>query len=346
MSDYEYHELANIFPLLEGSEFEELVDDIRENGLRQPVTLYEGKILDGRNRYRACKEAGVEPVCHTYTGDDAAGYVVSLNIMRRHLSESQRAIAAAKLAGLPDGVRADRQGVPIGAPSPSRAMAAEMFGVGERSVARGQAVVRRGVPELVDAVERGNMAVARAAEITKLAPEEQREAVRHHHRTSNSGDEEWYTPDDILESVRAVLGCIDLDPASSESAQARVCAANYYTAEDDGLSRDWSGRVWMNPPYTRGSVDAFMAKLSAEYQSGRVPAAVAVTNAYTDTEWFHGAASVASAICFKRRRIRFISDSWESLSPAVGSVFFYYGPDVPRFAEVFGEMGLVVRTKI
>lgn len=62
MSDeYEFHEIANVFPLLEGEDYSKLVEDIREHGLLDAITLYEDKILDGRNRYRACLDAGVEP---------------------------------------------------------------------------------------------------------------------------------------------------------------------------------------------------------------------------------------------------------------------------------------------
>jgi hypothetical protein len=61
MTEYAFHELATVFPLLEGGEYTALIDDIRRHGLLEPITLFEGKILDGRNRYRACLAAGVEP---------------------------------------------------------------------------------------------------------------------------------------------------------------------------------------------------------------------------------------------------------------------------------------------
>jgi ParB-like chromosome segregation protein Spo0J len=78
MTALEFHPLANIFPLVEGAEFDELVADIREHGLHEPIVVYEDKILDGRNRLRACVAAGVEPAFIPYTGDDPISYVVSL----------------------------------------------------------------------------------------------------------------------------------------------------------------------------------------------------------------------------------------------------------------------------
>src|SRR5262249_5973869 len=90
----------NIFPLLEGEEFEELCNDIFRNGLLEPIILYEGKILDGRNRYRACLAADVEPCFETYRGTDPLSYVISRNLKRRHLTTSQRAMVGARISNL------------------------------------------------------------------------------------------------------------------------------------------------------------------------------------------------------------------------------------------------------
>jgi N6-adenosine-specific RNA methylase IME4 len=167
---FEFHPLANVFPLIEGAEFDELVADIKANGLNQCIELYEGKILDGRNRYRACLAAGVEPLAVQYRGDDPVGYVISANLRRRHLDESQRAMVAAKLATLKLGDNQHSEGLPIGRGS-------ELLNVGERSVARAREVQEFGAPELVDAVERGAVSVSAAADIATQPIEEQREIV-------------------------------------------------------------------------------------------------------------------------------------------------------------------------
>lgn len=91
----EFHDYANLFPLMYGEEFTALVEDIKENGLLNPIILLDGKILDGRNRFRACVEAGVEPKFQNYEGDFPFSLVLSLNIMRRNLGPQQKAIVAA-----------------------------------------------------------------------------------------------------------------------------------------------------------------------------------------------------------------------------------------------------------
>ena len=96
----EFHPHADLFPLLEGDELQALADDIKEHGQRQPIVMHEGKILDGRNRYLACRMAETEPEFVDYDGTDALGFVVSLNWRRRHLSASQRAFVAAQIANM------------------------------------------------------------------------------------------------------------------------------------------------------------------------------------------------------------------------------------------------------
>lgn len=97
----ENHPLAAMFPLLEGKEFSDLIISIKSNGLRDTITLYEGKILDGRNRYRACIEAGIEPRTEPLPdGQDPLQFVYIKNVTRRHLTVSQRALAVAQFSAL------------------------------------------------------------------------------------------------------------------------------------------------------------------------------------------------------------------------------------------------------
>ena len=87
-----FHPLADLFPLMEGEEFDALVADIKANGLQEPVVVHEDMILDGRNRFMACEAAGVEPTFVPFLGENPLAFVISTNLRRRHLNESQRAM--------------------------------------------------------------------------------------------------------------------------------------------------------------------------------------------------------------------------------------------------------------
>lgn len=91
----ELHPLCTLFPRLSGAEFDALRDDIKANGLRQPIVLHEGMILDGGNRYRACIEAGVEPEFTPFEGGNLVSFVLSANLHRRHMTPGQQAAIVA-----------------------------------------------------------------------------------------------------------------------------------------------------------------------------------------------------------------------------------------------------------
>ena len=168
----EFHEIASIFPMMTEPELQVLADDIKANGLREPIVVHEGKIIDGRNRYRACELVGVEPHYEEWNGNGSlVAYVVSLNLHRRHLSESQRSMVATRLATLKDG---QKQGASIEAPTQREA--AKMLKVGRVTVQRARVVEQHGVPELVQAVERDEISVFTAEQIARL-PQDQQEEI-------------------------------------------------------------------------------------------------------------------------------------------------------------------------
>ncbi len=167
-----FHEYANLFPMMTGKPYRELVEDVQANGVREPIVFLDGQILDGRNRYLAAREVGVAYPRIEFIGSDPLAYVISLNLKRRHLSESQRAMVAAKLAKLPKG---SNQHTPIG--GPSRQTAAELLNVGTTSVERAKMVQQKGTAELVDAVESGRVSVSAAADVAALPKDEQCDIV-------------------------------------------------------------------------------------------------------------------------------------------------------------------------
>jgi hypothetical protein len=189
----EFHPVANIFPLIEGARFDDLVSDIKAHGLREPITLHpDGRILDGRNRYLACLAAGIKPRFREWDGDGlAVDFGWSLNGPRRHMTKEEQVIAAGKYAIEHESESKARElsNLKVGANAPvvsvdttgdygrSREKAAEKFSVSEATVGRAVTVLKEGTSELVKAVERGDVAVSAAAVIAKATPERQAEVV-------------------------------------------------------------------------------------------------------------------------------------------------------------------------
>lgn len=164
------HPLSQLFPMMSEPDLVLLAKDIKENGQHEPIVMLDGMVLDGRNRWNACKLAGVEPYCEDYDGLNPLTWVISLNLHRRHLSTSQRAMVAAALVEQLQ-QRAELPGRP-------RDQAATMLNVSPRLVQDAMRVRREAAPEVIRAVEQNEVKVSAAAKLTTLTPEDQAEAVQ------------------------------------------------------------------------------------------------------------------------------------------------------------------------
>jgi hypothetical protein len=165
--EYEFHPLADLFPMMSDEEIDALGEDMLKNGQRESIALFEEKILDGRNRYLACMRKGIEPRFINQRPADPVAFVASANLHRRHLDENQRGLIAARLTTFSHG--GDRGKSPNGE-GVSQAKAADLLKVSKRRVERTREVIDKGVPDLVDAVERGDVKVSAAAEFAKQNP--------------------------------------------------------------------------------------------------------------------------------------------------------------------------------
>lgn len=454
------HPACAAFPMLGAVALNELAHDIDTNGLIEPIVMYRGQILDGRNRLAACELADVEPVFREWEGDESEiiPWIISKNIHRRHLDTSQRALIAARLATLDQG----RPETGKFAGIPTQAEAAALVNVSERSVRTARTVLEEGSPELVAQVERGEVSVSKAAaevrpkppdpptafqagldEIDRqvdaapetappaiprcgaphpVSPERcdrpaghpgshgyegpycpitwttdeqvpaglvpparvppsvddiddsdadlddpfgelgdveedtdtdtdtpgpevplEDEATPVSERPGYDGDS-WSTPDEHIEAAIEVMGRIDLDPATNPTAQARIQALRFYTKADDGLTKPWSGRVWLNPPYSRGLVTAFVEKLLRSYESGDVSQAILLVNNCTDTLWCQDLLARFPA-CFTLGRVAFLYEDEPRVNTRQGQVLFYLGAHRDRFAEVFRAFGVIVEAR-
>ena len=157
-----FHPYAHLFPMMNQGAHKELVADIKKNGLLHPLITHDGKIIDGRNRFLACEELGIKPRTEELPeGVDPLDYVISTNYTRRHLSESQRALAAARI------IEHDIE----------RNTAKATFKVTTSAVKAAETVLSKGLPGLVDAVEQDKIPVNLAAKIAGLPDEVQEEAL-------------------------------------------------------------------------------------------------------------------------------------------------------------------------
>jgi hypothetical protein len=175
MTRYKNHPAADLFPMIQGKAWEDFKQDILTNGFQQDITLYRGQILDGRNRYKAAIELKMLDdlgVCEFDEDSDIDPYqwVISRNLHRRHLTESQRAGVAAKLVNATTG-RPQKENLQI-CRLTTVEQAAEMLQVSPRSVHNAKSVLEHGSPELIAAVERGEVAVSRAAIVAKTTPKD------------------------------------------------------------------------------------------------------------------------------------------------------------------------------
>lgn len=153
--------------------------------------------------------------------------------------------------------------------------------------------------------------------------------------TSETG--EWYTPREIIEDILKLFGVIDLDPCSNNHEEPNVPANKHFTKADDGLSKEWHGRVYMNPPYGR-EIGAWIEKLIQEYLDGHITEFVALVPARIDTEWFRKIAGFPAMWCGVDGRLKFSKSENSAPFP---SAIFYLGERDKEFYEIFQKWGII-----
>lgn len=159
----------------------------------------------------------------------------------------------------------------------------------------------------------------------------------------SSKSNEWYTPDQIIDCVREILGEIDLDSASCAKANVTVKAKNYYSLEksQNGLELPWYGSVFCNPPYGRGGQKAFSQKMIQEYDSRNFREGILLVNACTSEKWFRPLFDYL--ICFIHGRVKFNTpEDKETTTSTKGSCLVYFGKDYFKFEQYARKLGTVM----
>lgn len=314
-------------------------------------------LLDGHNRYKICREHNIDFDTRLYSllGRDAAKmWVIRNQLGRRNLTPDQ----ASYLRGLEYEATKQAHGgqIPGGMaknlPSTAERLG-QQHGVSHQTIKNDAAFARAvdtldagPMPGLRTKVLSGNgppkAAVVEAARIVKEEPKRaiaMLSTTPTAHVSHNSGDNEWYTPENIIEAAREVMGSIDLDPASTPEANAVVKAERIFTAEQDGLKQEWIGNVWMNPPFSGDLIGKFVNKLIA---SDKIKQFVVLVNNATETKWFQILADESDAICLLAGRVKFWHPRKASATPLQGQAVLYFGDKVYSFYLTFKKFGIVL----
>ena len=261
--DVEMHELALAFPPMTDAEYAELKADIAANGLRQPVVMLDGKVLDGRHRHQACLDAGVEPSVVEFEGGDPVAYVLSANLQRRHLTTGQRAVVAAKLATATVG--GDRQSEKHRADlrdGMTNDEAASVLNVSARSIQQAKRVLDEAPAEVVAAMEAGVVAPSDAESVLKKGVEESvvSEALDRVKARKGAGKPSVgaKTAPNLSRAVRDVVGEKERKEretrAPSGKCDLRHCSLNELDVADESVDA-----IITDPPYERDAIPLFGA---------------------------------------------------------------------------------------
>lgn len=260
-------------------------------------------------------------------------------------AESELEPVRAKVANLPP--RHDRE---------TRNAIAKTAGVSHDTIKKVKNIRDDAIPEVQNLARAGSVSIHAASKIADLPEDEQEqiadeiregakpsEAIKKHvHVAQNSGENEWYTPGEIIQAAKAAMGAIDCDPASSDVANQTVGASVFFTEEQNGLTQPWRGRVWLNPPYAQPLIAQFAEATASKYEAEEFEHACILVNNATETGWFQRLLSVASGVCFPSSRIRFLSPDGKQGAPLQGQAILYVGDDFQRFADAFGELGAIL----
>ena len=353
-----------LLPPLNAEEYERLKADIQLRGIMVPVEIDEdGNILDGHNRAQIAGELGIKYPTVTRRGlpeHEKRLHAVTLNLARRHLTDGQKTLIGRTIE--PDVAERARLRKVAGGESGGRGRPAEkVMDICPEPI--GQATTRDEVAAEVGigsgrTYERNKQVIQEAEELAEESPEIA-EALEHleagdidipqlkkaikPHVSHNSGENEWYTPPIYLEAARKTLGAIDLDPASNQTAQQNVKAKKYFTIDDDGLKKKWTGRIWLNPPYSNPEIKHFCEKLLYEIETGNAKQAIILVNNATETQWGQMLLRNADAVCFPSGRIKYYDyNNQPRMTPLQGQMFVYFGTDTDAFRSNFEEFGVVL----
>jgi len=369
-------EFKGLIPRLTAEEYEQLEKNIIAEGCRDALVTWRGILIDGHNRYEVCSKHGIEykTVAMEFADkEQVIDWIINNQLGRRNLTPTNQSYLRGlqyqrekKKIGAPENNRNAEKQLPQNEEVVSTAQKlATQHNVSKATIERDaeytkavDVIVANTVPEVKQQILNREIPITKkdTLEIAKAEPEEQKEIIRQvvsgesktvkeaiekkaPHVSYNSGNNEWYTPEQYILAAKEVMGEIDLDPASSEFANQVVGAKQIYTVDDDGLAKEWAGKVWLNPPYAGELVSLFCNKIAEHYNNGDVTEAIILVNNATETGWFGTLIEPASSVVFLKGRVRYYTVDGTKNTPLQGQAVVYMGKSPDKFLQCFSRLG-------
>jgi ParB-like chromosome segregation protein Spo0J len=337
-------EFEKLIPKLTDEEFNQLEENCKEHGIQDSIKIWsdENIIIDGHNRYKIAEKNNLRYETE-YMSFENRNKVIEWMLInqlgRRNLNNYDRSLLALKLENLlkitvkekekvrkisndfDNVVKVDSEKIN------TRKELSKIAGISEGTLNKVKHIEEKATPKQKEKLRAGETTVNKIYQ--EINP----------HISQNSGDNEWYTPIEYIESSRKVMGSIDLDPATSIKANKIVKAKNIYTINENGLLNEWYGNIFLNPPYSVDLINKFIDKLIEELKN--INQCILLVNNATDTIWFQKIVHFCSGICFPKGRIKFYKPNSNKCSPLQGQCFLYFGINIKQFYSEFSKIGRV-----
>lgn len=340
-------ELRSLIPPLQKEEYNLLEESILEEGCRDALIVWDETIVDGHNRYEICTKHGISfevEEKHFDSIEAVREWMIDNQLGRRNLTLDQRRILIGKRYNNEKrehgGDRSKRPNWPFEKSNSELPASSTAERLAEENNTSPRSVKRYAKDaEFFEELEEKDPETAQKV----WSGEEKLSTVKKAHVSNNSGEIEWYTPSYIIESAKKAMGGIDVDPASSVTANTFVEADFYYTKDTDGLSNEWHGNVWMNPPYGQPLINDFINTFCQKWDDGEFKQGIVLVNNATETRWFQSLLDVCDCVCFPKGRISYMDKNGEpSKTPLQGQAILYFGENSVSFCDEFSKHGICV----
>lgn len=360
---------ADLLRPLTETEYNELRADIEANGITYSVIIDEdNNVIDGQHRLQIAAGLGVTDIPFQIlpglSEEEKREKALNLNLHRRHLSVEDRKGMALKMRQNGHSYRAigEKLGVSdvtvmndiesgaknlaphtdsgIVLPSKIKGKDGKIYPARIRTRNQDEANKAQKILQSARQLPEGDLTLA-DIDNSKAPPNmAQPMQVMLSHESVD-----YYTPSKYIEAARQVMAQIDLDPASCEAAQETVKAKHFYSESDDGLSQEWHGHIWLNPPYSKtngkSNQELWAQKLVSEYQAGNVKQGILLVKSALGYRWFEELWDLMPA-CFIRERLSFTKSNGSSDGESKhGTTIFYLGNNLSGFVEIFSGFGRI-----